>query len=78
MKRSMYIPALLRVCAGYLLLLLGACTHVEPWERGVLARPDMATDPAPLQSQVRRHIYNSREAAATAVGTGGGGGCGCY
>jgi len=68
----------LRMFAVCLLLLLGACTHVEPWERGVLARPDMATTPAPLQTQVRRHIYNSREAAAGAVGTGGGGGCGCY
>ncbi|MGV3590486.1 MAG: DUF4266 domain-containing protein [Gammaproteobacteria bacterium] len=56
---------------------LGACTHVEPWQRGTLARPDMASDPAPLQQQVRRHIYSSREAAGTAGGVSGGG-CGCY
>ncbi|MDY6983709.1 MAG: DUF4266 domain-containing protein [Pseudomonadota bacterium] len=59
------------------LLCIGACTHVEPWQRGTLARPDMASDPAPLQQQVRRHVYSSREAAGIAGG-GSGGGCGCY
>jgi hypothetical protein len=68
----------LRALAALWLLTLGACTHVEPWQRGVLARPDMATEPAPLQQQVRRHVYNSREAAAGTAGSGGGGGCGCY
>jgi hypothetical protein len=67
-----------RAFATGLLVLLGACTHVEPWERGTLARPDMATDPAPLQQQVRRHVYSSREAAPASAGSGGGGGCGCY
>lgn len=62
------------VCA---VLGLGACTHVEPWQRGALARPDMAGEPAPLQQQVRRHVYGSREAAGSA-GRGSGGGCGCY
>ncbi len=71
--------ALLSATLGLLVLLtLGACTHVEPWQRGALARPDMAAAPAPLQQQVRRHVYNSREAAAGTAGTGGGGGCGCY
>jgi hypothetical protein len=63
--------------AASLIIGLGACTHVEPWQRGTLARPDMASEPAPLQQQVRRHIYGSREAAGLASG-GSGGGCGCY
>jgi hypothetical protein len=67
-----------RLIAASLLLALGACTHVEPWERGTLARTDMASSPAPLQGQVRRHIYGSREAAPVNAGSGGGGGCGCY
>jgi hypothetical protein len=68
----------LRLLALGLTLTLGACAHVEPWERGVLARHDMASDPNPLQQQVRRHVYSSREAAPANAGTGGGGGCGCY
>lgn len=70
-------PAL-RLLAASLVLALGACTHVEPWERGTLARPDMAANPAPLQRQVRGHVYGSREAAPVNAGSGGGGGCGCY
>jgi hypothetical protein len=67
-----------RIAALCIVLALGACAHVEPWQRGTLARPDMAVDPAPLQNRMRRHIYSSREAAAEAPGTGNGGGCGCY
>jgi hypothetical protein len=61
-----------------LVFALGACAHVEPWERGTLARDDMASNPAPLQRKVRGHIYGSREAAPVNAGTGAGGGCGCY
>ncbi|NJD05444.1 MAG: DUF4266 domain-containing protein [Methylococcaceae bacterium] len=58
-------------------LALAGCAGVEPWQRGVLAKPQMALDPAPLQSQLREHNYNSREAAKGGL-AGGGGGCGCY
>ena len=71
------MTSLLRCAVAGLVLGLGACTHVEPWERGILARPEMASNPAPLQQQVRRHVYSSREAAG-AAGGGSGGGCGCY
>jgi hypothetical protein len=57
--------------------LLGGCTTVEPWERGTLAQPQMSLDPAPAQSALRTHIYNSREAASGGSGAEGGG-CGCY
>ena len=63
--------------AGLLLALCG-CAQVQPWERGTLARPDMAVNPAPLQRQVRHHVYSSREAAPVNAGSGAGGGCGCY
>lgn len=69
-----------------LLLILGAlgsligsltgCTAVRPWERDILARPDMAWDPDPLEAQRRGHVYFSKEAAISGAGDGGGG-CGC-
>ncbi len=54
-----------------------ACTPVQPWERGNLAKPQMALDPYPLQSALRAHNYGSREAAAGGNAAQGGG-CGCY
>lgn len=56
---------------------LAACAPVQPWERGHLAKAQMALDPHPLQSSVRAHNYGSREAAAGISSTQGGG-CGCY
>lgn len=73
MSAAARIPALL-----LLLTLLGAsgCAHVKPWERGTLARDDMAWDPDPLETARRGHIYFSREASLDGAGAGGGG-CGC-
>lgn len=56
---------------------LAACAPVQPWERGNLAKPQMALDPYPLQSGLRAHNYGSRE-ALTGANAGQGGGCGCY
>jgi Domain of unknown function (DUF4266) len=58
-------------------VMLTACTMVQPWERGNLAKPQMALDPYPLQSALRAHNYGSREAAAGGNAAQGGG-CGCY
>ncbi len=57
---------------------LGACgvLGVKPWERDLMARPDMAPDPAPIDSAVDDHVYFSKEAASGGRGFGGGG-CGC-
>ncbi len=52
------------------------CAPLKPWEREVLARPDMAWDPDPLEAAHRSHIFFSKE-AALAGGGAGGGGCGC-
>lgn len=60
-------------------LLLGACVSLEPvqpWQRGDLARPEMAFEPDPLQASYRRHVDFSKEAASGGA-TLGGGGCGC-
>ncbi len=59
--------------------LLGACSTapVKAWERGDLARPDMAWEPDPMRTALRDHIHVSKEAASGGASTGGGG-CGCY
>lgn len=49
---------------------------VEPWERGTLARDDMALDASPLSSSIDDHIYFSKEATSGGRGFAGGG-CGC-
>jgi len=56
---------------------LVACSPVAPWERGVLAKPQMAVQPHPEVDAVGAHVYGSREASAGS-GSAGGGGCGCY
>ncbi|MFZ3191901.1 MAG: DUF4266 domain-containing protein [Moraxellaceae bacterium] len=65
--------------------LLSACSSLptsmqalgaQPWERDILARPNMQLDAAPLDSAYDEHIYFSKEAASGGRGFGGGG-CGC-
>ncbi|MBI58913.1 DUF4266 domain-containing protein [Spongiibacter tropicus] len=58
-------------------LLAGCATEpVEAWQRGYLARPEMAWDPDPLSSGLRSQIYYSKEASKGGASVGGGG-CGC-
>lgn len=54
------------------------CAHVgvQPWERDVLARPEMSLDASPLDAAIDDHIYFSKEASSGGRGFGGGG-CGC-
>lgn len=60
-----------------ILIVTTACSTVEAWERGHLAKPHMALDPNPMHSASRGHIYAAREAASSG-GSAKGGGCGCY
>jgi len=62
----------------WLCISLSGCVTVAPWERGNLAKPQMAIDPYPLQDAMRGHNYGSREAGASDNASGGGGGCGCF
>lgn len=59
-------------------LLLGACAGPLPqaWEKGLLARPDMAMDSSGLEARFGDHIYSSRE-SASGSGVAGGASCGC-
>ena len=55
---------------------LQGCAGVQPWERDVLARPEMSLDANPLDAAIDDHIYFSKEASSGGRGFGGGG-CGC-
>jgi len=41
-------------------LSLAGCADVAPWERGTLAKPHMAVDPAPMRSAMRSMACISR------------------
>jgi len=58
------------------LLLLSACTTVQPWEKNLLAKPSMALVADENENFLDEHIYFSKEAATGGQGVGGGG-CGC-
>jgi hypothetical protein len=75
----MYVPTLARstVLLGLLLALAGCGTlGVKPWQREILARPEMALTANPMDAAIDEHIYFSKEAASGGRGFGGGG-CGC-
>jgi hypothetical protein len=58
------------------LLSVCGCAGVEPWDRDVLARPDMQIVSDPSEAAADEHIYFSKEASSGGQGFGGGG-CGC-
>ena len=66
----------MRTLALAAVLTLAACTHVAPYERGYLARPDMALDASQGMAHAMEKIYPSKEAASGGASVGGGG-CGC-
>ena len=56
----MKIPqALWLVVSLVLVLSVSGCSSVAPWQRGVLAKSQMALDIYPVQSTFKSHIYNS-------------------
>jgi Domain of unknown function (DUF4266) len=57
---------------------IAGCTSlgVRPWQRDVLARPDMQLDAAPLDAAIDDHLYFSKEASSGGRSFAGGG-CGC-
>lgn len=61
-----------------LLVFFSACEMqpVKPWQRGILAKPEMQLVPDELENFLDEHIYFSKEAATGGQGIGGGG-CGC-
>jgi Domain of unknown function (DUF4266) len=64
------------VWAAPLLLVIGGCATVKPYERGLLAKPKMQLEPSPEGTLLENHVYDYREGSAGAAGAVGGG-CGC-
>jgi len=58
--------------------LASGCSNlgVEPWERDLLAKEQMALTVSPMDSALDDHIYFSKEASSGGKSFGGGG-CGC-
>ncbi|HAY93553.1 DUF4266 domain-containing protein [Shewanella sp.] len=68
-------PALIAVT---LIIGLSGCSSlgVQPWEKGQLARSDMALDSEKLDLALDDHIYFSKEGSSGGRAFAGGG-CGC-
>jgi len=63
---------------GSLIAILSGCSSmgVEPWDRDLLAKPEMAINSSPLDQSIDDHIYFSKEASSGGRSFAGGG-CGC-
>jgi hypothetical protein len=57
-------------------LATAACTAVAPYQRGHLAREDMALDADPGTAKALEKTFAAKEAASGGASVGGGG-CGC-
>ena len=62
--------------AWALLVTLGGCATILPYERERLSRQDMQLASSPELMQAEGHATEVREGAAGGLG-GAGGGCGC-
>lgn len=64
--------------AGFVLVAGSGCASlgVQPWQRDVLAKPEMALDSDGVTLGLDEHIYFSKEAMSGGRGFAGGG-CGC-
>jgi hypothetical protein len=65
--------AVITIVAG---MAAGGCAEVKPWQRNILAQPEMQLQRDFMDTYVDDHIYFSKEAATGGRGIGGGG-CGC-
>ncbi|MCP4321773.1 MAG: DUF4266 domain-containing protein [Alteromonadales bacterium] len=66
------------VLLTFCVLNVSACSSlgVEPWERDLLAKKEMALTSSPVDAALDDHIYFSKEASSGGKSFGGGG-CGC-
>ena len=68
--RVLVASSLAALCAGC------ASIGVEPWDRDILAKPEMQLTVDDAEAATDDHIYFSKEASSGGRGFGGGG-CGC-
>ncbi|MCG2583760.1 DUF4266 domain-containing protein [Massilia sp. TS11] len=72
LKRTPLVLALGAALAG-----CGTLEPVQPWQKGILSKPEMRFAGDRLEQTFNEHIYASREGASGGNGANGGG-CGCY
>jgi hypothetical protein len=60
----------------FVILAVGGCARVKPYERELLAKPTMTFQPDPHEDVLDNHMLEAREGAAGGYGSAGGG-CGC-
>ena len=74
---AVFTGATVELVSGVMLATGGCSTlGVKPWQREILARPEMALNAEPIDAAIDDHIYFSKEAASGGRSFGGGG-CGC-
>lgn len=67
----------MRILAALLMVLgLGGCVTVAPYEREYLASPAMNAELEDGESNFQSHVFDSREGSTGGTGSTGGG-CGC-
>ncbi len=66
----------MRILALAAAALACGCTTVAPYQRGYLARPDMALEAGRGTAIALEKTYSAKEAASGGASVGGGG-CGC-
>lgn len=64
------------LCLALAALCAAGCTAVAPYQRGYLAREDMALDADLGTAKAIEKTYSAKEAASGGAAVGGGG-CGC-
>ena len=66
------------ILAAFLSTVFAGCSSmgVDPWDRDLLARPDMSMESASIETAFDDKMYYSREASSGGKGFAGGG-CGC-
>ncbi len=70
------LPRLAVLLLLALMLSSTGCATVKPWDRDLLAKPEMRLSPHSLLGAVDDHIYFSKE-GSTGGSSVAGGGCGC-
>jgi len=71
-SRLFSVAILLAAC------LCAGCSGIgpRPWDKDLMARPEMQLNPYPLRAAAEDHVYFSKEASSGGRGFAGGG-CGC-
>jgi len=64
------------ILIAYILMICSACTTIQPYQRGILSKPEMQFDAEKEETGAREHFLNSLEGSTGGFGVGGGG-CGC-